>query len=143
MLSGLLEKEECKNCKYCCGFDKSDFWETPAFSEKAVEEIRKSKPETCFTKYGNMYKWTAGDFEGIKECPALTENGCSLGNEEKPFECRIWPFRLMMEKPIGKIRNFLYNKLDPAFLFGMAEKYPEIVKDYDGSYCLLMTESNY
>lgn len=161
MLSGLLEKEECKNCKYCCGFDKSDFWETPAFSEKAVEEIRKSKPETCFTKYGNIYKWTAGDFEGIKECPALTENGCSLGDEEKPFECRIWPFRLMrlsdnslciavssdcrtmMEKPVGKIRNFLYDKLDPAFLFGMAEKYPEIVKDYDGSYCLLMTESNY
>ena len=48
-----------------------------------------------------------------------------------------------MEKPVGKIRNFLYDKLDPAFLFGMAEKYPEIVKDYDGSYCLLMTESNY
>lgn len=161
MLSGLLGKEECKNCKYCCGFDKSDFWETPAFSEKAVEKIRKSSPETSFSKYGNMYKWSAGDFEGIKKCPALTENGCSLGDEEKPFECKIWPFRLMklsdnslciavssecktmMGKPLGEIRNFLYDKLDPTFLFEMARKYPEIVRNYDGTYCLLMTEGNY
>ena len=32
MLSKILSKETCKNCKFCCSFKRQSLWETPLFS---------------------------------------------------------------------------------------------------------------
>lgn len=33
------------------------------------------------------------DGDELTYCPMLTEKGCALG-DNKPFDCRVWPFRV-------------------------------------------------
>ena len=78
MLSAILSKEFCKKCKFCCVFEVRHLWETP---EKIAH--------IC-AKYD--------DADPMLEvpCPYLnSETGCTLTGDEKPFECSIWPFRIM------------------------------------------------
>ena len=39
MLSKVLTKETCKNCKFCCVFKKESLWELPVFPKQTYERI--------------------------------------------------------------------------------------------------------
>lgn len=86
-------------------------------------------------------------------CPALDKNtGCILG-DEKPFDCKIWPYRVMNFKgskvitvcPVcGEIFSRPLRELVDFLECGLAVKideysneHPDIVKDYDFSYPIL------
>ena len=81
--------------------------------------------------------------------------GCILG-DEKPFDCRIWPYRIMnlngkrviaispickevYNHPLGMLVDFLKNELlDKITTY--ANTFPEAVKPYDNLYPILYVE---
>lgn len=95
MLSKVLDKKTCAKCRFCCVFEKADSWEIPVISEKLAKELESKGIKTV--KKDGCYKYDL-QFVGseIKSCPFLDEEkGCILGEQDKPFDCKIWPLRVM------------------------------------------------
>lgn len=155
MLNGLLKKSTCGECQICCGFDCTDTWEMPVMTEKTKNKLESLKPDTEFIKHGNSYITKPCQLSGdeIFYCPALDKKtGCTLG-EDKPFDCKIWPFRIMDFNgsrviTVSSVCNEIYNRpLRELVQFldgGLAEtidlysaEHPEIIKEYDYSYPIL------
>ena len=103
MLSSILKKSDCAACKFCCSFRRTSLWETPIFSKEDVEKLialypnAKFRPlnKTSFTiDISSNYKTQNPDEEA--PCPFLNPNeGCILPSELKPFDCKIWPLRVV------------------------------------------------
>lgn len=157
MLKKILSGESCANCRLCCVFDRYDVWETPVFTEDIKNKILEKAPDTQFlpVEGGYIFKVSEFDDEGLFSCPALTENGCMLG-DEKPFDCRIWPYRIMnvggrrvitiasicdelYNRPLSQLVDFLKEGLGEK-IFAYADAHPEIVKPYYEGYPVLMLE---
>lgn len=112
MLKGVLDKSTCAKCKFCCGFDKEDSWEIPVINEALADELRNKGIK--IDNVNGCYKYNL-EFEGneIKYCPFLDEKtGCTLDNENKPFDCKIWPLRVMKK---GNKKVLAIAKTCPAF----------------------------
>ncbi|MDE6670855.1 MAG: hypothetical protein K2J36_01525 [Ruminococcus sp.] len=158
MLKKILEKNSCADCRLCCIFDRYDIWETPVFTPEIRDRILEAKPDTEFAVKDGGYIFRAEKFsdEGLFSCPALTENGCMLG-DEKPFDCRIWPYRIMdisgrraitiasiceelYNRPLSQLVGFLKEGLADE-IFRYADMHPEIVKPYYEGYPVLMFET--
>ena len=95
MLSEVLDRETCAKCKFCCVFDTADSWEIPVISENLAKRLKSQGVKTVMKD--GCYKYDL-DFSGdeIKSCPFIDkEKGCNLSEDEKPFDCKIWPLRVM------------------------------------------------
>jgi len=157
MLKKILESKTCADCKLCCIFDHYDIWETPVFDEKTMIKLKSLKNADFIKKDGGyISKAEKFDSEGLFTCPALDpESGCILG-DEKPFDCRIWPYRIMKigdkrvisiasicsamyNKPLSELVGFLKEGLADT-IFRYADEHPEIIKPYDTSYPVLLAE---
>lgn len=156
MLKSILKSEVCRKCQVCCGFDESDKWEIPLiFSENkaAVEQMTNAQ----LAKRGNEYVFDM-QFDGDKVifCPALGENGCTLG-DLKPFDCMIWPFRVnklgdmnvitlspvcesVSALPLNVLSDFVNKDGFAEKLFSQAEKHPDMIKPYIEGYPILAVE---
>ena len=158
MLKKILSGESCAKCRLCCIFDRYDVWETPVFTEEIKNRILENAPGTEFAAVegGYMFRVREFDSEGLFRCPALTEKGCMLG-DEKPFDCRIWPYRVMnvggrraitiasicdelYSRPLSQLVDFLKDGLGSK-IFAYAKAHPEIVKEYYTGYPVLMFEN--
>lgn len=154
MLGKILKKSSCAECRVCCGFDSSDIWEMPVMNEETAKRIKEIKADTEFeaAQKGFVVKTPRLKENEIYYCPALTESGCALG-DEKPFDCRIWPYRVMnfcgktvitispvckelFSHPLAELTEFIDDEIG-NFIFDYAEKHPETIKDYDYSYPIL------
>lgn len=101
MLSPILAKSTCASCKFCCSFRRTSLWETPVIPAADLEKLKKLNPQARFRPAGkdsytfdlsDSYKTTAAAEEA--PCPFLDpRRGCTLPQELKPFECKIWPLR--------------------------------------------------
>ena len=101
MLSAILDKSTCATCKFCCSFRRTSLWETPIFPAADLEKLRALNPQARFRKAGkdsytfdlsDSYKTTDAAEEA--PCPFLDPSrGCTLPQDLKPFECKIWPLR--------------------------------------------------
>ena len=100
MLSSILSKQSCASCKFCCSFRRQSLWETPLFAPEVVEKL--SRPN----EYGVVGEFRDGqvvlggyrtdDPEEEVPCTFLDpQKGCILKGEDKPFDCSIWPLRIM------------------------------------------------
>lgn len=157
MLKKILEGRACAECRLCCVFDRYDVWETPVFTEQIKEKIKEYSPESGFVPVDGGYIFKVDSFndEGLFLCPALTEKGCMLG-DEKPFDCRIWPYRIMSvggrraitiasicdelyNRPLSQLVDFLKEGLAEE-IFSYADQHPEIVKPYYEGYPVLLFE---
>lgn len=157
MLKKILSPETCAECRLCCVFDKTDIWEVPVLTEENAASVRKTIPQTELTKKGNEYTFSSPELHGdeLFTCPALSCNGCRLSREDMPFDCRIWPFRMMHDEN-GKcviavsqlckgtaeysdeqLRDFLDEGLG-EMCFQFAEKHPEHVKPFAEGYRVVM-----
>lgn len=157
MLKEILSPESCKKCRICCVFDRDDIWEIPVFSDEQHKRITEKSPSFAFVPCGNN-SWVYDmkfDADGLAACPALSENGCTLG-ENKPFDCKIWPFRVMEHEgeilltlaPLCEAVNGLDGDTLAAFaekitptVFAEAEKNPDIVKPYAEGYRIYAVKS--
>ncbi|MBR2283876.1 MAG: hypothetical protein IJ874_05590 [Ruminococcus sp.] len=157
MLKRILSGESCAECRLCCVFDRYDVWETPVFTEQLCRRIAAQKPEVRFVPKdgGYILRVESFDEEGLFRCPALTPTGCMLG-DDKPFDCRIWPYRIMnvggrraitiasiceelYSRPLSQLVGLLKDGL-AADIFAYADSHPEIVKPYYEGYPVLMFE---
>ncbi len=147
MLKKLLSREECANCKICCSFDDYDIWETPIIDEELKVKVLKLNPEQKFVAKGNssILRMEKDTEEDLYFCSVLDrQKGCLLG-DEKPFDCRIWPFRVMrldqrlvitlspvcpvvQTRPLSLIKE-VCDELAPI-IYAQAQKNPDIVKNY-------------
>ena len=157
MLKGLLSKNECAQCRICCCFDSGDLWEIPVFSRELADRISSEIPEASFSQRdgGLVLDLECQPDEDLYICSMLDcERGCVLG-DKKPFDCRIWPFRIMSfndarvitvspvcpvvsEKPLKDIMETAENLSE--VIFHEADKNPSIVKPYIDGYPIIITE---
>lgn len=157
MLKKILNGSSCAECRLCCVFDRYDVWETPVFTEEIKNKILAQRPDTEFIPKdgGFIFKVREIGEDQLFSCPALGESGCILG-DEKPFDCRIWPYRIMnvggrraitiasiceelYNRPLSQLVGFLKDGLAEK-IFSYADSHPEIVKDYDELYPVLLFE---
>lgn len=157
MLSEILKPASCAECRVCCGFDENDKWEIPLIFSENREKIEE-KTGVTLQKRGNEFVFDM-EFDGdtLVHCPALGDNGCTLG-ELKPFDCRIWPFRVnklgdtrvitvspvckaVSELPLKVLMEFVRKDGFAEMLFRTADEHPDIVKPYIDNYPILICNS--
>lgn len=158
MLSKLLSREECAQCKLCCCFDSYDLWETPVITGKTKQRISEEfKPDQDFLELEgySLLKMQKEPDRDLYYCSLLDHSkGCVMGTE-KPFDCRIWPFRVMdmggtkvivlspvcpvvQTRPLNEIQA-VAKELAPA-IFKYAEENPFAVKKYINGYPIMLAE---
>lgn len=152
-LKKILSQESCGRCRVCCGFTKEDIWEIPLIYAGSKNEVEKRLGVRLIPRDSEfVFDMNFGD-DDISYCPALTENGCSLG-ELKPFDCAIWPFRVnslddtrvitvspvcgsIFSLPLKTLSDFVNADGFAETLFDEAEKHPDMVKPYIHGYPIL------
>ncbi|MCQ2093236.1 MAG: hypothetical protein MJY85_11230 [Fibrobacter sp.] len=152
MLSEVLSKSTCAQCKFCCSFRRKSLWETPLFDDASICKLSQENEYNitgCFenrqTQLDHLYK--TADPEEEVPCTFLDpQNGCILKGEDKPFDCSIWPLRIMRKDgrlvivltptcpaigavPNKKITALVKNGLGEKIL-DYAKGHPYIIKDY-------------
>lgn len=143
MLREIFGPADCARCRLCCNFHLTSVWESPFLPEKLAMKFRNEGVRVECRKRGG---WSFSfHFEGDEavNCPMLDVNhGCTLGPEEKPFECQIWPLRLMEKDGklvIGRYRNCpalagtAADRLDRLTVEKLLGKLLEFVGEYPGS----------
>ncbi|MDE6592432.1 MAG: hypothetical protein K2K57_05130 [Oscillospiraceae bacterium] len=157
MLKKILSPESCAKCRVCCIFDKYDVWETPVISKELREKISEVSPGLKFASKGNAFIFNMEECWDEKEelftCPALDpQKGCTLG-DLKPFDCKIWPYRIMRlgndlvisiasicpemySKPLSELTGMLEGGLAEE-IFREAALHPEMIKPYEQGYPIL------
>jgi len=172
MLSKVLKKETCAGCKFCCSFRRGSLWETPSFPLDTVEKLEKTGGCHSDGKsvsfeieknkngvYGKMdlipnYQTNEADEEVA--CFFLDRNkGCVLSDEDKPFDCKIWPLRIMEKDAqwvialtptcpavnkagIEKVKALVERELGQT-IYSYAKANPFIVKQYKTGFPILKT----
>ncbi|MBR1423786.1 MAG: hypothetical protein IJ571_10145 [Ruminococcus sp.] len=160
MLSPILSRAECAKCKMCCIFDSYDLWETPYITrELAAKIIQEIKPDQQFVKKEDHFllKMEKEKDADLYYCPLLDqEKGCILG-DEKPFDCLIWPFRIMhlgskrvitlspvcpniSERSVKAVREMAEQISDRIFEY--ADENPDAVKPYIEGYPIIIVEKD-
>lgn len=161
MLKKILNPSSCAACRVCCGFDREDVWEIPIVTAELAEYIKKNiKSNVDLEPFGKEYKFKMKftDGEELSYCPMLTENGCVL-KDNKPFDCRIWPFRIMRISddvigitvspvcetvsalPLSELTAFLLGEERMGEkIFEYAAKHPDAIKPYIDNYPILMVK---
>ncbi len=157
MLSKILSKAECANCRICCSFDSYDIWETPVVTDEIMQRSLQIDPRVRFSDISGarLFRMEREPDRDLYFCPMLDhEKGCLLGSN-KPFDCKIWPLRIMrfegrrvivlspvcptiFSRPIKDIAAAA-RELAPV-IFEQADKTPEMVKPYIEGYIILLVE---
>ena len=161
MLSTILSKKQCAACKFCCSFRRQSLWETPLFPPEAVEKLSKPNEygvvgefravddpqKNCAGRLVLENNYRTADPEEEVSCTFLNpERGCILKPEDKPFDCSIWPLRIMRKDgelvialtptctsigatPRPELIELVKNGLGETIL-EYAKAHPYIVKEY-------------
>ena len=158
MLKNILKSSDCASCRVCCVFDKYDLWETPVLDGELKKRVEERFPRISFVEKGNGWLFRMEESEDeLYYCPALDPNsGCILG-EDKPFDCKIWPYRIMSlggkrvisiasicptmyAKPLSELCGELERNGLAEKIFAFADSHPDIVKPYENGYPVLKVE---
>ncbi len=102
MLTSVLLPSACASCRLCCNFLPFSAWESPALEPECVELLRErgvclvEREDGAVTFHLNF----ASDApQEAADCPLLDRcAGCTLPRAQRPFECRLWPLRLMHDE---------------------------------------------
>lgn len=161
MLTHLFTPKQCAHCKLCCNFHRSSAWETPSLDNSLVSELQASHVPLEQREDGSYtfhLEFDSTDPSEAANCPMLdTCSGCTLPRAQRPFECRIWPLRIMRLKD-GRFALGLYlncpalipqvkdrliadalNHLLPTIL-QYAGEHPSIVRPADPAYDIIWEE---
>ena len=151
MLSTILTKQQCAACKFCCSFRRQSLWETPLFSPEVVEKLSKPNEYGVVGEFRNgqivLGPYLTAASEEEVQCTFLDpQKGCILKGDDKPFDCSIWPLRIMDKDgelvialtptcpsigavPSQALVNLVENGLGDK-IFEYAKTHPEIIKEY-------------
>lgn len=99
MLTHIFTPDQCAQCKLCCNFHRSSAWETPALEPCLARRLSSAGFPLETRADGSCsfrLSFRTDNPSESANCPMLdTSCGCTLPREERPFECRIWPLRVM------------------------------------------------
>lgn len=159
MLGELLSKEECAQCRLCCTFDSYDLLDTPLITPDMRERIAAVLPQQRFITKGScsLLRLERDSDEDIYPCSLLDKSrGCILG-DGKPFECRIWPLRVMIKnggrvialstvcpvvsKKPAELISEVCRRIAPE-IFCYADRFPELVKPYNDGFPIIAEENS-
>ncbi len=151
MLSRVLSKQSCAACKFCCSFRRQSLWETPLFPPEVVEKLSKPNEYGVVGEFRNgqivLGGYRTDDPEEEVPCTFLDPHkGCILKAEDKPFDCSIWPLRVMNKggelvialtptcptigaTPRSELVELVKNGLG-AKIFEYVKTHPYIIKEY-------------
>jgi len=159
MLETVLSPSDCAKCEFCCSFRKQSLNLTPKFAAESVEEICKLYPEAKFKTLPNGAvtidlddKFISDDSSEEALC-YFNREGCKLPLHLKPFDCVLWPFRLMREgdslclalvpscpwidkSDMTKLRKVAAELSKEALKY--AATHPEIIIDYREDYEIII-----
>ena len=166
MLSKILSKTSCAACKFCCSFRRQSLWETPLFPPEVAEKLSRENEYGVVGEFAPAVRDDQGaqnqqeafrlvlennyhtdDPEEEVSCTFLDpQKGCILKGEDKPFDCSIWPLRIMDKggklvialtptcPSIGAVPNQAHIDLVKNGLgekiFEYTKTHPEIIKEY-------------
>ena len=173
MLSKVLSKNTCAECRFCCSFRRCSLWETPLFAIETVDKFDRSdisgefsgcekninfhRAEKDGVQYGQMdlmYKYCTDDESEEAACEFLdASRGCVLSDEDKPFDCKIWPLRIMDKDgklvialtptcpainkvDLKEIEEFVKSGLGDT-IYEYAKEHPYIIKKYRENFPVL------
>ena len=167
MLQEVLSKKACAACRFCCSFRRKSLWEIPRLPEEFLEKYAvNGQGERINYKTGedNNEKYVVTDLTGSYRtedpeeevpCPFLdTKRGCVLPDEDKPFDCKIWPLRYMRmpdgsfgvcltptcpeinQVPVERMKRLVDDGLGKV-IADEAKKHPYIIKEYQDGFILL------
>lgn len=161
MLSKFISKEDCASCRFCCSFRRCSLWETPIFTRENLEELPESVCLNTFEDENMIYgtydlssKYTTQDSEEEVPCPFLNpDTGCTLNAKAKPWDCSIWPLRVMkkdnstvialtptcptMNKTnIDELREYVNTNLRED-LIEYANSHPYLIKEYHEGFIII------
>ncbi|MBQ4283413.1 MAG: hypothetical protein IJB96_05735 [Lachnospira sp.] len=163
MLSKVLSKETCADCRFCCAFRRCSLWETPFFDREIVDKysVRGIRFELSDEAVGcgrldYTGKYHTDDENEEAPCEFLDVNrGCVLPDEDKPFDCKIWPLRIMNKDgktvialtptcpainryPIEVMEDLVKDGLGKK-IYEYAQAHPYIIKEYREGFPVLMS----
>ena len=159
MLSSILSRHQCAACKFCCSFRRQSLWETPLFPPEVVEKLSKPNEYGVVGEFRDSQIILGGyrtdDPEEEVPCTFLDPHrGCILKWEDKPFDCSIWPLRIMDKggklvialtptcHAIGAVPNqALVNLVENGLgdkIFEYAKTHPEIIKEYREGFPIIL-----
>lgn len=165
MLSKVLQKSTCAECRFCCAFRRSSLWETPLFPAQTMEKLDGGRARFVVriqdgVRYGQLDLAAGYQTDDPAEevpCAFLDPvNGCVLSEEDKPFDCKIWPLRIMDrdgEKVIAltptcpsinrhppEVMEQLVQEGLGRQIFEYAKLHPYIIKPYKEGFPILMKQ---
>ena len=161
MLTQFFTPDRCAACKLCCNFRRSSAWETPALPPGLVADLQAAGVPLHVREDGSCtfrLTYRSSDPAETANCPMLdTCRGCTLPRDSRPFECRIWPLRLMRTKDehlaLGlyldcpalttEVRQKLIKEATGPLLpllLKQAELQPLIVRPVDPAYAIIWVE---
>lgn len=159
MLKDVLSPADCARCGFCCSFRRQSLNLTPYFAKETVAEIGRIYPEARFKTLPNgaitidiADNYHTNDSEEEAPC-YFNRNGCILPRHLKPFDCKLWPFRLMKsknglvlalvptcpwieKKDLAKLRATALTVAKEAMEY--AKTHPEIVIEYRADYQVII-----
>lgn len=153
MLKSILSPHSCRSCRVCCGFTREDVWEIPLICKENRTSVEKMLGVELVPRGEEFVFDMDFNSNGISYCPALSENGCTLG-ELKPFDCAVWPFRVnalgdmlvitvspvcetVFSLPLKTLSDFVQKDGFAEKLFAEAQNHPDMVKPYIDGYPIL------
>ncbi len=151
MLSKILSRDACAECRFCCSFRRCSLWETPLFFEEEKKRLE-DRGYAFLQKQGYglmdlMPLYKTDDSEEEAACFFLDpKKGCTLEEELKPFDCKIWPLRLMKRQgnivlaltpscpavnqlPLEELKRFVREGL-AQHIYEYGQKHPQMMKEY-------------
>lgn len=156
MLNELISREDCANCRICCKFEPDELIDAPVFNKEQMEYIKNNiNSEIKFNDKNGLYQIELINYENKYKCPLLSDKGCLLPNEYRPFDCESWPFYVMKKDNkfvITKSNDCpIFNRIDDSKLVSYIENKflliakeialtsPELVTDYNRDLKILYT----
>lgn len=159
MLTHLFSPATCAQCRLCCNFCQRSAWETPFLEPDLATQLEaKAVPLTTRPNGSKSIAlhFTTCDPEENRNCPLLdTSTGCTLPREQRPFECRVWPIRLMHDEQHQlciacykncpalthpdawqKLIDYATGELLPTLL-DYAKRFPESIRPLDTHYTII------
>ena len=157
MLKEIFTPAVCAQCRLCCNFHKESAWESPFLPEDLALKMSSEGAEVKKRAQGGWsFVYHFIDSEA-RNCPRLDiHSGCMMSEEEKPFECKIWPLRIMKKEnrlTVGKYRgcpgiqgeagkrlDLLVGTRLLKTLLDFAAKNPDAVRPFSSEYDILWQE---
>lgn len=161
MLTHIFTSDSCARCRLCCNFRPCSAWETPFLEESLCESLKNRGVALCSRPNGSqsfLLDFQTDSLEETVNCPLLDpSSGCTLPRNQRPFECRVWPLRLMQEDGalcIGcytacpalaensvreKLVSTARGELLPILL-DYARRFPQSIRSFNSAYEIIWRE---